>query len=97
MEHLLSSSLNGNLTTQGEELGTQITPQGWNFWTMIFYNILSKFSKALIHHYSNSVVELAKDYYIDGQNTQQIFFEKMSTWGGKQGPQITPRWLIFGP
>ena len=25
---------------------------------------------------------LAKDYYIDGQNTQLIFFEKMTTGGG---------------
>ena len=38
---------------------------------------------------------LVKDYYIDGQNTQLIFFEKMSTWGGKQGPQITSRGWIF--
>ena len=27
-----------------------------------------------------------KDYYIDGQNTQLIFFEKMSTGGGKRAP-----------
>ena len=27
-----------------------------------------------------------KDYYIDGQNTQLIFFEKMSTGGGKKAP-----------
>ena len=31
MEHLLNSSLNGNQWTKGEELGTQITPQGWIF------------------------------------------------------------------
>ena len=41
------------------------------------------------------VMHLTKDYYIDGQNTQLIFFEKMSTGGGKQGPQIIPRGWIF--
>ena len=33
-------------------------------------------------------VPLTKDYYIDGQNTQLIVFEKMSTGGGKKAPQI---------
>ena len=33
---------------------------------------------------------LAKDYYIDRQNTQLNFFEKISTGGGKKAPQITP-------
>ena len=28
-----------------------------------------------------------KDYYIDGQNTQLIFFEKKSTGGGKRPPK----------
>jgi hypothetical protein len=27
------------ITTGWLELGTQITPQGWIFWTMIFYNL----------------------------------------------------------
>ena len=36
MEHLLSSS-------QGPKLGTKITPQGWIFWAMNFYN-LKKFT-----------------------------------------------------
>ena len=31
---------------------------------------------------------LAKDYYIDGQNTQLIFFEKNTTGGGP--PNYTP-------
>ena len=31
MEHLLSSLLNGNRWTQGEELGTQITDPGVDF------------------------------------------------------------------
>ena len=31
MEHLLSSSLNGKNTTEGEELGTQTTPRGGFF------------------------------------------------------------------
>ena len=34
-----------------------------------------------------------KDYYIDGQNTQLIFFFQIST--REKGPQITPRWWIF--
>jgi hypothetical protein len=38
---------------------------------------------------------LCKDYYIDGQNTPLIFFEKISTGGGKKTPQITPRGWIF--
>ena len=28
-------------------------------------------------------IDLGKDYYIDGQNTQLIFFEDNSTGGGK--------------
>jgi hypothetical protein len=40
----------------------------------------------------------AKDYFIDGQNTQLIFFEKISTGGGKLGPQIIHRGGgFFGP
>ena len=27
------------ITTGWLELGTQITPRGWIFWTMIFYNL----------------------------------------------------------
>ena len=42
-----------------------------------------------------SMIKLSKDYYIDGQNTQLIFFEKMSTGGGKMAPQITPQGGIF--
>ena len=29
---------------------------------------------------------LSKDYYIDGQNTQLIFFEKNTTGGGEKAP-----------
>ena len=36
----------------------------------------------------------AKDYYIDGQNNQLIFFEIITTEGGKMAPQITP-WVDF--
>ena len=39
---------------------------------------------------------LSKDYCIDGQNTQLIFFEKNTTGGGKKTPQITPRGGFFG-
>ena len=39
---------------------------------------------------------LSKDYYIDGKNTRQIFFENTSTGGGKKVLQITPRGWIFG-
>ena len=35
------------ITTGWLELGTQITPQGWIFWTMIFYN-LKKFTSISI-------------------------------------------------
>ena len=38
---------------------------------------------------------LDKDYYIDGQNTQLIFFETITTGGGKKDHQITPRGWIF--
>ena len=38
---------------------------------------------------------LFNDYYIDGQNTQLIFFEKNLTVGGKKANQITPRGWIF--
>ena len=31
---------------------------------------------------------LSKDYYIDGQNTQLIFFEKYTTGGGKKAPKL---------
>jgi hypothetical protein len=40
---------------------------------------------------------LTKDYYIDGQNTQLICFEKMSTGGGKRAPKLHPRGVFFGP
>ena len=32
------------------------------------------------------ITALGKDYVIDGQNTQLIYFEKMSTGGGKKAP-----------
>ena len=35
----------------------------------------------------NLDLKYCKDYYIDGQNTQLIFFEKMSTVGGKKAPK----------
>ena len=34
-------------------------------------------------------MSVAKDYYVEGQNTQLIFFEKMTTGGGKKAPKIT--------
>ena len=45
-------------------------------------------------------VPLTKDYYIDGQNTQRIVFEKMSTGGGKKAPpppKVHPGGAFFGP
>ena len=39
----------------------------------------------------------SKDYYIDGQNTQLIFFEKNSTRGGKRPPKLHPGSGFFGP
>jgi hypothetical protein len=36
-----------------------------------------------ILNYWNQKVFQYKDYYVDGQNTQLIFFETISTWGGK--------------
>ena len=39
---------------------------------------------------------LAKDYYIDGQNTQLIFFEKMTNEGVKMPTQITLRKFDLG-
>ena len=40
-------------------------------------------------------IRKGKDYYIDGQNTQLIFFFEIPTGGGKRATQITPRWCIF--
>ena len=42
-------------------------------------------------------VNLGKDYYIDGQNTQLICFEKITTEGGKGHPKLHPRGGFFGP
>ena len=39
--------------------------------------------------------DLAKGYYIDGQNTQLIIFEIMTTEGVKMPTQITPLGWIF--
>ena len=38
-----------------------------------------------------------KDYYIDGQNTQLIFFEKMSPGDGNKAPKLHPGGGFFGP
>ena len=40
-------------------------------------------------------ISLLKDYYIDGQNTRLIFFEKISTGRKKKVPQITTRGWVF--
>ena len=40
-------------------------------------------------------IRLTKDYYIDGQNTQLIIFEIMTTEGVKMPTQITPLGWIF--
>ena len=42
-----------------------------------------------------SLNKLGKDCYIDGQNTQLISLEKMSSGGGNKASQITPKWWIF--
>ena len=42
-------------------------------------------------------VGLVKDYYIDGQNTQLILFEKMTTEGGKKAPKLHPAGGFFEP
>ena len=39
--------------------------------------------------YQPGETDYAKDYYIDGRNTQPIFIFKMTTGGGKMAPQIT--------
>ena len=44
---------------------------------------------------SDSSIHTGKNYHIDGQNTQLIFFEKMTTGGGKKARQITPQGWIF--
>ena len=45
----------------------------------------------------NTKVYLFKNYYIDGQKTQLIFFEKMTTGGGKKAPKLHPWGGFFGP
>ena len=46
---------------------------------------------------SKQTVNLTKNYYIDGQNTQPIFFEKITTGGGKKAPKLHPGAGFFGP
>ena len=46
---------------------------------------------------SKRQLEEGKDYYIDGQNTQLIYFLKNSTGGGKQAPKLHPGGGLFGP
>jgi hypothetical protein len=43
----------------------------------------------------NSAVSYSKDYYIDGQNIQLIFFPKITTEGRKMATKITPRGVDF--
>ena len=38
-----------------------------------------------------------KDYYIDGQNTQLVFFEKITTEGGNWHPKLHAEGGFFGP
>ena len=46
---------------------------------------------------ANIWICLAMDYYIDGQNTQLIYFLKDSTGGGKQALKLHPGGGLFGP
>ena len=47
---------------------------------------------------SKQTVNLTKDYYIDGQNTQPIFFLKKILLGeGKRLPKLHPKGAFFGP
>ena len=55
-----------------------------------FIEIVLAWTKSRPNHY-----DLTKDYYIDGQNTQLIFLEKIQLWEGKRPPQITHRGWIF--
>ena len=46
-------------------------------------------------HICNTVLDLLKDYFIDGQHSADFFFEKMTTGGGKKATLITPQGWIF--
>ena len=63
----------------------------WKINVVFLASNLSCFKGGLI---SESFLTLApyypKDYYIDGQNTQLIFFEKISTGGGEKAPKLHP-------
>ena len=56
-----------------------------------------------VFHLQNRLVHLPEceqpvidqGYYIDGQNTQLIFFENIFTEGGEKASQITARGLNF--
>ena len=37
--HLHTGQLSCHFFLTSDQLGTQITPRGWIFWTMIFYNL----------------------------------------------------------
>jgi len=45
----------------------------------------------------NSAVSYSKDYYIDGQNIQLIFFQKLPLREGKWPPKLHPGGGFFGP
>ena len=52
---------------------------------------------AVVQEQVKCLMSLGKDYYIDGQNTQLIYFLKNSTGGGKQAPKLHPGGGLFGP
>ena len=56
------------------ELGTQITPWGWIFWTMIFYNLKNS-SQDLSNEGSNFILSLLEV----GRKVAQtlLFFDKL--------------------
>ena len=58
---------------------------------VIFEKLLQTYVRNFGHGKTRFYLQGGRDYYIDGQNTQRIFFEKMTTGGGKKAPQFTPR------
>ena len=63
-------------------------------WCIYHYSFLSVFWSKLL---KNSTVSYSKDYYIDGQNIQLIFFQKLPLREGKWPPKLHPGGGFFGP
>ena len=56
MDRTLSSLAKFESSNLGMILGTQITPRGWIFWTMIFFIVLKNSGQELSNEGSNFIL-----------------------------------------